>query len=312
MDNIKPLVSVIIPTYGRPNLLLRAINSVLNQSYSNIEIIVVDDNNPGSLERDQTQKLLEKYIQENKIMYIKMDKNVGGALARNKGVEVCSGALICFLDDDDEYLPNKIELQVNKFIESNFKLSVVGGYANILDNDGNLKRIEKNEIRGDVFKFQLSTNICTTSIAMINKEVFVKAGGFSNVPSSQEHILFIKIFNVNPLYDYVDAPVVNIYHHNGARISTSMKKAEGAIFLHEYVSSFYDKLSKEEIRNINNAHYINIIRAYMHIKNNRINAYKYLIKLIRNKKRIDKDVIKCFLLILFGLNKVEKIKKYLQ
>ena len=136
MDNIKPLVSVIIPTYGRPNLLLRAINSVLNQSYSNIEIIVVDDNNPGSLERDQTQKLLEKYIQENKIMYIKMDKNVGGALARNKGVEVCSGALICFLDDDDEYLPNKIELQVNKFIESNFKLSVVGGYANILDNDG--------------------------------------------------------------------------------------------------------------------------------------------------------------------------------
>ncbi len=309
MDNIKPLVSVIIPTYGRPNLLLRAINSVLNQSYSNIEIIVVDDNNPGSLERDQTQKLLKKYIQENKIMYIKMDKNVGGALARNKGVEASSGELICFLDDDDEFLPNKIELQVNKFIESNFKLSVVGGFANILDNDGNLKRIEKNEVRGDVFKIQLGMNICTTSIAMINKEVFVKAGGFSNIPSSQEHMLFIKIFNINPLYDYVNAPVVNIYHHDGVRISTGTKKAEGAILLHEYVKNFYYLLSDEEIKKINNAHYINIIRAYMHTKK-RIGAYKYFRKLVWNKKRIDREVIKCFFIILLGVNKIEKIKSY--
>lgn len=309
---MKPLVSVIIPTYGRPKLLTRAINSVLNQSYSNLEIIVVDDNNEGSSERSETELALNDYLEEKKIRYVKMDKNGGGALARNKGAEVSTGKLICFLDDDDEFLPNKVELQVNKYIESNNQLSVVGGHANILDGEGNLKRIEKNEVSGDVFKTQLCMNICTTSIAMINKEVFMKAGGFSNVPSSQEHTLFIKIFNVNPLYDYVDIPVVNIYHHDGVRISTGAKKAAGAILLHEYVVSFYADLTTEEIIKIDNAHYINIIRAYMHIKNNRRNAYKYLWKLLANKKCIDKEIIKCFFIIFLGLNKIEKIKMYLK
>jgi glycosyltransferase involved in cell wall biosynthesis len=303
-----PLVSVIIPTYGRPNLLLRAIDSVLNQSYNNLEIIVVDDNNPDSFERQETITVLEKYLELKKIIYIKLEKNSGGAIARNKGFEVSTGKLICFLDDDDELLPNKVELQVNKFIETNFKLSVVGGFANILDAEGNLKRIEKNEVNGDVFKIQLSSNVCTTSIAMINKEVFIKSGGFSNVPSSQEHTLFIKIFNINPLYDYVNVPVVNIYHHDGVRISTGKKKAEGAIILHEYVSSFYSRLNWEEIQNINNAHYINIIRAYMHTKNNRIKAYKNLGNLIKNKKCIDKEVIKCFFIICLGFNKIGNLK----
>lgn len=312
MDNIKPVVSIIIPTYGRPGLLIRAVNSALNQSYSNLEIIVVDDNNEGSLERSETKQVLNKYLEKKEIRYICMEKNSGGALARNKGAEVSTGELICFLDDDDEFLPEKVELQVNKYIELNKTPSVIGGYANILDGEGNLKRIEKNEINGDVFKVQLRSNVCTTSIAMINKEVFMKAGGFSNVPSSQEHTLFIKIFNVNPLYDYVDVPTVNIYHHEGIRISTGTKKAEGAILLHEYVESFYDALTTEEIIKIDNAHYINIIRAYMHIKNNRRNAYKYLWKLLINKNCIDKEIIKYFLIIFMGLNKIEKIKMRLK
>lgn len=311
MDNMNPLVSIIIPTYGRPNLLSRAIDSVLHQKYRNIEVIIVDDNNPGTLERRKTESMLSNYIGDNRVIYVQLEKNMGGAIARNKGVEVSNGELLCFLDDDDEFLPDKVELQVNKHVESEFKLAVVGGYANVLDSEGNLKRIEKSEVNGDVFKIQLGTNVCTTSIAMINKEVFMKAGGFSNVPSSQEHNLFIKIFKMNPLYDYVNIPVVNIYHHDGVRISTGTKKADGAILLHEYVRTFYETLTKEEIRQIDSAHYVNIIRAYMSMKDSRIDACRYFIKLIRNKKHIDRESIKCLFIIFLGFNGIQRIKHYL-
>ncbi|WP_051348460.1 glycosyltransferase family 2 protein [Peribacillus kribbensis] len=311
IDSSKTMVSVIIPTFGRPKLLLRAINSVLNQSYKNIEIIIVDDNNPGTQERDETGSVLKKYIDEERIRYLHLDKNSGGAIARNKGVEICTGELICFLDDDDEFLPNKIELQIEKYFEFDCRPSVIGGYANILDGKGNLKRVERNEVSGDVFKFQLGKNVCTTSIAMINKKVFIKAGGFTNVPSSQEHTLFIKIFNENPLYYYVNEPVVNIYHHDGNRISTGRRKAEGAILLHNFVASFYNKLTKKEKKEVDNAHYINIIRAFMHTKKHRIEAYKYLIKLMKNKKIIDKEALKCLAIILLGINRIEKVKNKL-
>lgn len=310
MDDNNPIVSIIIPTYGRPKLLIRAINSVLNQSYTNTEIIIVDDNNPNSPERKETQLLLEECLEDPRIQYIQMAKNSGGALARNKGVEFSNGYLVCFLDDDDEFLPNKLELQVEKYIESEGKLAVIGGFANILDENSNIKRVEKNQLKGSVFKNQLETNVCTTSIAMISKTVFLEAGGFSNVPSSQEHTLFIKIFAINPLYDYVEAPVVNIYHHEGVRISTGTRKAEGAILLYEYVQSFYKQLTAEEIKRINSAHYINIIRAYMSIEKGRAEAFKYLSKLAQNKKYFDKEVFKYLFLVILGMKRIEKLKSY--
>ncbi|MEB2289972.1 glycosyltransferase family 2 protein [Priestia megaterium] len=311
MNSELPLVSIVVPTFGRPKLLIRAINSILNQTYTNLEIIVVDDNNPNSPERKETQLLLEEYLEDPRIRYTQMAKNSGGAIARNKGVEVSNGCLVCFLDDDDEFLPNKLELQVKKFIESEDKLAVVGGFANILDENSKIKRVEKNQLKGSVFKNQLETNVCTTSIAMISKAIFLEAGGFSNVPSSQEHTLFIKIFAINPLYDYVEAPVVNIYHHDGARISTGTRKAEGAILLYEYVQSFYKQLTAEEIKRINSAHYINIIRAYMSIEKGRAEAFKYLSKLAHSKKYLDKEVFKYLLLVILGIKRIEKLKSYI-
>jgi glycosyltransferase involved in cell wall biosynthesis len=308
---VNPLVSIVIPTYGRPKLLLRAINSVINQSYDNKEIIVVDDNDPNSQYSEETRKLLRELIDQKQIIYTKMPQNSGGALARNKGAEISKGELLCFLDDDDEFLPDKLKLQVSKFIESKFTLAVVGGFANILDENGNLKRIEHNEIKGNVFKYQLSSNICTTSIAMINKGIFMKVDGFSNVPSSQEHTLFIKIFSENPYYDYINKPVVNIYHHSGIRISTGNRKAEGAIRLHHYVQTLYGELTKTEQAYINNSHYTNIIRAYMGSKANRLASYKYFIKLIKNKKKVDNQVLKSFIIIILGLKQLDRIKKIL-
>lgn len=109
----KPLVTIVIPTYKRPVFLQRAINSCLNQSYDNLEIIVVDDNNPDTEYRKETESLMEGYIDRPNIKYIKHPHNKNGSAARNTGWRASSGDYITFLDDDDEISPTKIEKQIN-------------------------------------------------------------------------------------------------------------------------------------------------------------------------------------------------------
>lgn len=302
----KFLVSVIIPTYKRPGMLSRAIDSVLNQTYDNIEIIVVDDNDEGSEYRKETEDFMDKYKNE-KITYLKHKKNQGAPIARNNGLYKAKGKYVCFLDDDDEFLKDKIELQVNKFINSDKKLSVVGGFANILDEDNNLIRVEKTEINGDVFKRQLSINIATTSIAMIDKEIALLVGGFDNLKSSQEHHFFIKIFNKNPYYDYVNKPVINIYMHSKERISTNNNKPKGAIQLYHKVLEIIKDYNENEKKNIIHNQLKNVINAYI-VVGNRIKAMAYLKKLIINDKRITLDAVKSIIYIIFGFENINKIK----
>ena len=84
---MKELITIVIPTYKRSEMLERAIDSCLKQSYKNIEIIIVDDNNPDTEYRKDTEKFMKKYKDNSKIRYIKMKQNGGGSAARNFGIE---------------------------------------------------------------------------------------------------------------------------------------------------------------------------------------------------------------------------------
>lgn len=116
------LVSVIIPTYKRSDSLCRCIDSVLNQTYPNIEIIVVDDNGEGTDYQKETEKNIKKYIDSGKILYLKHNVNKNGSAARNTGFRASSGEFVNFLDDDDYLEAEKIERQVEllKAISSDY------------------------------------------------------------------------------------------------------------------------------------------------------------------------------------------------
>ncbi len=101
-NNKSPLVSVILPTYNRGKLVSKSINSVLNQSYNNFELIIVDD---GST--DQTEKIINSF-NDNRIVYLKHNYNKHASAARNTGIAKSKGEFIAFLDDDDQWLPKKI------------------------------------------------------------------------------------------------------------------------------------------------------------------------------------------------------------
>lgn len=121
----KDLVSVIIPTYKRSTMLTRAIKSVVNQTYQHIEILVVDDNEPGD-EFSVAAKALIEELGYPQVRLVTQLKHINGAVARNAGIREAKGEYICFLDDDDLYLPQKIERQIEILSK---KDSSVGGVS---------------------------------------------------------------------------------------------------------------------------------------------------------------------------------------
>ncbi|MBQ6706407.1 MAG: glycosyltransferase [Clostridia bacterium] len=114
MSDQNKLVSIIIPTYKRPDTLARAINSAINQTYRPIEIFVVDDNDPDTEGRKLTEELMKQYENEPLVTYLQHEKNKNGSAARNTGARHSKGEYLAFLDDDDEYLPGKIKAQVER------------------------------------------------------------------------------------------------------------------------------------------------------------------------------------------------------
>lgn len=113
MEYVKGKVSVVIPTYKRSDTLSRAIKSVAEQTYKDIEILVVDDNEPGDEYSKNVAELIKNLNYEN-LTLVTQERHINGAAARNAGIHHAVGEYIAFLDDDDLWMPNKIETQVSE------------------------------------------------------------------------------------------------------------------------------------------------------------------------------------------------------
>jgi glycosyltransferase involved in cell wall biosynthesis len=175
----EPLVSVIIPTYSRANYLCKAIDSVLRQTYHNIEIIVIDDNGKGTPNQLQTYESIKKYQINPNFHYIAHDINRNGAAARNTGIKHSKGKYICLLDDDDEYLPLKIEKQV-KVMEELEDETWGGCYCNSYDYySENKYKVTKNTSSGNLCaKFLLNEAAIGSNLIMIKHEICIELNGF--------------------------------------------------------------------------------------------------------------------------------------
>lgn len=108
---VQGLVSVIIPTYRRADLLVKAIDTVLNQTYKNIELLIVNDNIKGDEYSEQLYKILEQY-EDERLQLVEQEQHINGAAARNAGIKAANGEYIAFQDDDDFWELEKIERQV--------------------------------------------------------------------------------------------------------------------------------------------------------------------------------------------------------
>jgi len=161
-----PLVSVVIPTYGRSELLGRAIDSVLDQTYNNIEIMVVDDNDSNSEHRMHTENVLQTYLKNDQITYLKHKKNSGGSVARNTGIKASSGEYVALLDDDDEWFPEKLEKQITYFesLDDNVGVVYCGYILEEFDGDRECIRSEKGNLTKELLMLQFDPGASSTLV----------------------------------------------------------------------------------------------------------------------------------------------------
>lgn len=168
----QPLVSVVIATYNMGQYLPEAVDSVLAQTWKNLELIVVDD---GS--EDDTEKRMEAYSKNSCVRYIKT-KNQGQPKAKNRGLEEAKGQFIAFCDADDFWAPNKLNYQLPYFSDPN--VGVVYSEVSYIDESGNLIQKPQPYSRhsGDVTEYLILKNFVPFGTAVIRRQCLEKNGKF--------------------------------------------------------------------------------------------------------------------------------------
>ena len=181
-----PLVSVVIPTYNRADILADAINSVFAQTYDDIQVIVVDD---GST--DDTSELVENFPE---VMYHKQ-KNRGANAARNTGIELSNGEYVAFLDADDRWASEKIERQVDAFAAAGDDCGLIHTGIERQDFGNNLiDRVIPPDPKESKRRLLLGNYVGTFSTVMVRSGVFDKVGLLDeDLPSWQDWEFYLRV-----------------------------------------------------------------------------------------------------------------------
>jgi len=206
---VRPAVSVIIPTYNRDALLKRAIESVLNQSFDDFEILVID----GA--RSELTRGLVRSFGDGRIRYIPQ-RGKGIANARNLGVLKARGEFIAFLDDDDRWREDKLERQLELFGELPDDYGIIyTAFTYYYLEKRRILGIKHPKARGDVYRYMLKDNITGTSTIMVKRECFRKAGIFrESFPTCEDWDMWLRMSRICR-FGAIDEPLVDYSIHSG-------------------------------------------------------------------------------------------------
>jgi glycosyltransferase involved in cell wall biosynthesis len=218
--NNHPRVSVIITTYNRCELLKRALNSVLDQTYSNFECIVVDD-----ASTDETSQVVAEF-NDDRIIYIKHKENKHLSAARNTGIHASNGEFIAFLDDDDEWYPRKLEKQVKLLKDSENEVGLVYCWMNYYKNSGEKVNERHPNLRGHIFSQVLvSQPLGNGSTYLIRRKAINHTGYFDESLKRGIDGDYIRRLCYKYKVDYVPEVLIKYYvDHGNKRITRDDKK----------------------------------------------------------------------------------------
>lgn len=206
-------VSTIIPTYNYGRFLIKAIDSVLHQTYPHHEIIVVDD-----ASTDDTRQIVQNYS-DPRIRYTCHDVNRGPSAARNTGIRLARGAFVAFLDSDDEWLPEKLQLQLDLFRNGPDDLGLVYCSAKHVNESNETLAVVQARVRNRALMDV--QNIGLPSTVMIKRQCFDRVGLFDEtILCHEDWDMWLRISQLY-LVDYVDQILV-IHRTHGSNISADM------------------------------------------------------------------------------------------
>jgi glycosyltransferase involved in cell wall biosynthesis len=223
----RPQLSIIIPTHNRPHLLPLAVQSALNQTYQNIEVVVVDDAS------SQTTELPE----DSRLQVIRLEQGVGGAGARNVGTQAARGQWVTYLDDDDYLLPQmaEISLAALEAATADPPVAVISGIQKV-DEHGNVlsTRIPPTTCpRGSHFFLETpepGRSYHTKQTLVVERDLVLKIGGWDETFRSRVHSDFF--LRLNPVCTLIGLPTVTykLLSHSGARVSGNPKLRQESFY----------------------------------------------------------------------------------
>lgn len=273
-------VSVIIPTHNRSDLLERAVMSVLNQTYKELEVIVVSD---GST--DNTDEIIDKLkAKDSRIKSLSYKPAQGANVARNKGIELADSEYVAFLDDDDEWYKDKLEKQMN-IIQASPEIGLVytGVCAYYVNEKEKYYSLGKSE--GDLSQAILRRNVIgTTSTVLAKRDLVIEVGGFDNeLPAAQDYDLWIRLCQITKVGVVKEAKILYYNYTNKKQISSNIERYEEARRqINEKYKDLFSTLTNEEKVIIKRN--IALSRANLALRNRqKAVAIKYIFKSITIK-----------------------------
>ena len=280
-----PLVSIVVATYKRDIELKRAILSLLDQTYKNIEIVIVSDNaNP--VWNIRISEIISELNDEKKITLIINKDNIGSAKTRNVGIEYSKGEYITFLDDDDEYLKEKIEAQVVRMINDNSDFSITNMF--LYNRSGKLvdkrcrKGLDNKMNNASLLNYHLKYHLTGTMTFMFKKKYLLEINAFDEIDLGDEFYLMEKAIVRGGKLAYYNHCYVKAYLHDSkSGVSSGLKKIQGEKVLLTRKLKYEAVLNKKDVNFIWTRHYL--VLSYTYLRMHRFFKFiYYLIKSIVN------------------------------
>lgn len=209
-------VSVVMPVFNRAHLAPRAIRSVLTQTFGNLELLVIDDASSDALDEAVAE------IDDSRVRYIRRHTNGGGSAARNTGIAAARGEFVAFLDSDDEWSPEKLERQVELFINStDTRLGAASCGMTAIDSNGEVQH-HRQTLSGDVYEqlLRLSGARGTGSCLITTRQAIEAGVRFDeSLKAFQDRDFLLQIARRFSIASVPDA-LVTVYRNHGGEYIT--------------------------------------------------------------------------------------------
>lgn len=228
------MISVVIPVFNREKTIERAIRSVINQTYNDIEIIIVDD-----CSTDNSANIIRKLMKEHSYMYYyRLEKNSGACVARNKGIELAKGEYIAFQDSDDEWKANKLEEQYSYMKNNNARVC----FCQLLEHTSYGERKKPDiETLGFIDRNELLTeSIVSTQTLMVRKECLEKVRFDPCMPRLQDYDLCIRLSEFYNFY-FLNKVLVDVYAQADSISSNGKKLLEALTIIQNKYSNLLNE-----------------------------------------------------------------------
>lgn len=280
----KGLVSIVTPTYKRSEKLPRAIESILSQTYRDIELFVVNDNEPEDEFTQYVKDITAKYNSDPRFHLIIQKKHINGAVARNVAIRQAKGEYIAFLDDDDWWEPNKIEEQVKELSQLDDSWGGVSCKFTFYDAQGNVIGKTRKYRDGNIYKdiLYLQSDVATSTL-LLRREALDDAGYFDEKLLRNQDLQLLVFFTYKYKLKEVDQYLHCVDVSDAQNRANGDRAIEVKNRFYESVKPILDTLTSSEYRCMDAMRNLEI--AFLYFKEGkRGNGIKYLLKVAKSPK----------------------------